>query len=209
MTYPGGTRLVSALICGSLVLGACAGDDDGPASSSGSAQGSTQVELPRQDPELVSVGSPGHAVERYLRYLRLGAVPAAVAEYDATVRTQVGVPSLAGAMFDQQYVLRGASSPVVLTAENTEVGTLLTTVARHRDGAALRASFVLRRVPGEGWRLVYDTLMASALPGFETTRVQNRVDPDADTPGGAALAAGASVAERYRTALFTENGALR
>jgi hypothetical protein len=201
--------LLVAVIWPALALTSCLGEDGSTENSPAGAAGPDRDSAIRQDPELVGAGSPGRVVQQYWRYLRSGIVPTAIALYDDEVRRRVGVATFAGAMSEQEYVLRGTSEPVVVRREDTEAGALVTTVTRQRDRSNLRTSFILRRDQGGRWRIVYDTVMSRALPGFETTRVQNETAPGAGSPGPDAFAAGASVAERYGTALFTDDGRLR
>jgi hypothetical protein len=204
-------RVLVALVAtvAGLGLASCADDDEASPNTPRAADRQGNASLPQQDPALVSEGSPGRLVREYWRYLMSGTLPAAIALYDEQVRARVGVASLAGALNEQVFSLRGSTRPVVVSREPTEAGIWVTTVARSREGSDSRVSFILRRDGAGSWRIVYDTATAFALPSYETGRVQNATDPGASEPGPKALAAAALVAERYRTALFTSDGRLR
>lgn len=186
----------TVLLLGCLAVAGCG------ASGDATRDARSEAELPRQDPALVAPGSPGAAVRRLWTLIEKGAAPAAVDSYLPRVRRRAGVSALAGGLSDAAFQLRTLATPVVIQRLNTSRGALLTVLAQQRKNGdrSFRGTFLLQRVAGR-WLIAYDTLLATAIPGYVTNLVQASVRPGA-RPGAKAVAAGLRAASDFRTALF-------
>jgi hypothetical protein len=153
--------------------------------------------LTLQDVEHRSVGSPGYAVMSLLFWEQWGSPANIVAEYDPGVSRILGVSNLVGAWEAIRPSILTSLPKIVFEHINAArnqafVGMQLETTL----GPPTRQSFVLRRTP-QGWRIVYDTLLAGALPGYVTEEVTP--NPSAKHPTGAAIHTGIGYAAVYRT----------
>jgi hypothetical protein len=152
--------------------------------------------LTLQDVERQPVGSPGYTVMSLLFWAQWGSPANIVAEYDPGVARAVEVSNLMGAWEAIRPSILLALPKIVFERSNAAgnqafVGLQLETTS----GPPTRQSFVLRRT-AQGWRIVYDTLLAGALPGY----VVELLAPNGSTKSAtaAAIRIGVSDAAAYR-----------
>jgi hypothetical protein len=153
--------------------------------------------LTLQDVGHHSAGSPGYTVMSLLFWAQWGSPANIVAEYDPGIARVLGVSNLVGAWEAIRQSILTSLPKIVFEHYNAArnqafVGLQLATTL----GPPARQSFVLRRTPQE-WRIVYDTLLAGALPGYVTEEVTP--NPAAKHPAGAAIHTGIGYAAAYRT----------
>jgi hypothetical protein len=141
------------------------------------------------------VGSPEYTVMSLLFWAQWGSPANIVAEYDPGVARLLGVSNLVGAWESIRQSIVTSLPKIVFkqtdAANQAFVGMLFETTL----GPPTRQSFVLRRMAG-GWRIVYDTLLESALPGYVAEQVTP--NPAAKHDSGAALHGGLGYAAAYR-----------
>jgi hypothetical protein len=142
------------------------------------------------------VGSPEYTVMSLLFWAQWGSPANIVAEYDPGVARLLGVSNLVGAWESIRQSIVTSLPKIVFeqtdAAKNQAfVGMLFETTL----GPPTRQSFVLRRMAG-GWRIVYDTLLESALPGYVAEQVTP--NPAAKHDSGVALHSGLGYAATYR-----------
>jgi hypothetical protein len=185
------------LLLAAVVGASCDGDDSPDQASTTSAATTKSLRNfnGEQDPSLVRHDSPGAAVLELWRFMRLGAVPLAVTMYPERVRTDVGLPALAGTLAEQEGTLRDLR-PYVTAVDPTTLGPLVTLKAVGRDGRVLTYTYLMSKKARQ-WRVAYDSFTHSALTAYVTTRVQNSIRPGAE-PSAKAREAAAQAAERYR-----------
>lgn len=154
--------------------------------------------LSLQDVEKQSDGSAARAVVELWYWGQWGSVPNLLASYDPAVLDAVGTENVAGAYAGQRGFLV-ASNPNVLEEVEGPSGTVVNIEALRQNQIPVEYSFTLREQDGE-WRIVFDTLLESALASYIQT--ENTPDPDAvaaDVPA-AAKKAGRKAAAQYRVA---------
>ncbi len=205
-----GLRLTSLGAAAVVAMSGCGADDPPPGgqrATDGNTNASTVAvstsgktdRVGRQaDPVLVRPGRPGETVLRLWRFLKAGVVPAALLEYSGDVRKRVGLLPLAGAAADLQAQLAGYE-PSVASATGTAAGQLVVLRAQNQVGPSLEYSYLLRR-SGNRWKVVFDTLMQSALQTHVRTRVQNSTNASAATRDRQASDAAARATDRFRAA---------
>jgi hypothetical protein len=142
------------------------------------------------------VGSPEYTVMSLLFWAQWGSPANIAAEYDPGVARLIGVSNLVGAWESIRQSIVTSLPKIVFEQTNTSksqafVGVLL----ENTLGAPTRQSFVLRRMAG-GWRIVYDTLLEGALPGYVAEQVTP--NPSARHESGAAIHRGLGYAAAYR-----------
>lgn len=136
--------------------------------------------------------SPRRAVAQVLFWAQWGNIPGAIDLYDRRVIRLLGraemaasfgwvAPSLTSALFRLRGVARSGTA--------TFVGVDLLT----RQYPPGHESFLLRRTP-DGWRIVWDTLLARSLAGS----VVARLAPDPRDPSFAVRRRALAATERYR-----------
>jgi hypothetical protein len=125
-----------------------------------------------------------------------GSYQTAALQYDKRVLDAFGTRDVIGALSGQQQAL-SVTTPKVISTDRTPVGTLVIVNAISKGGATGRYSFLLGRRGGK-WKVRYDTLLGTALPGYVQLRLQRRIDPNANEPPPAVARAGERAAERYR-----------
>jgi hypothetical protein len=136
-------------------------------------------------------GSPGAVVVRFLTDLRDGAGPALFAEYDRRIPARIGDGDVLGAIQVMSEIAKD-TVPVVVRRRTTRAGELVT-ARLLRTGEDSTYSFVLRRPDGR-WTIVYDSLLAQALPSF----VQSRRASDPAKPTSSANRAAARAVAQLR-----------
>lgn len=152
--------------------------------------------LTLRDVERQSVGSPGYAVMSLLFWAQWGSPANIVAEYDPGVASVLGVSNLVGAWEAIRQSILLTLPKIVFKRSNAAgnqafVGLQLETTS----GPPARQSFVLRRT-SQGWRIVYDTLLDGALPGYIAELLTP--DPSAKHASAAAIHTGVGYAAAYR-----------
>ncbi len=152
--------------------------------------------LTLHDVERQPVGSPAYTVMSLLFWAQWGSPANIVAEYDPGAALIVGVSNLVGAWEGIRQSILSALPKIVFERSNAAgnqafVGLQLETTL----GPPARQSFVLRRT-AQGWRIVYDTLLDGALPGYIAELLTT--DPSAKHASAAAIHAGIGYAAAYR-----------
>lgn len=196
---------VTTLVVTSVILGGCAAksaEHPGVAVNGVTrvlADGRLVVDPPPltlKDVERQPVGSPGYTVMSLLFWAQWGSPANIVAEYDPGVARVVGVSNVVGVWESIRQSILLALPKIIFERFNSAgnqafVGLQLETTS----GPPARQSFVLRRT-AQGWRVVYDTLLEGALPGY----VAELLTPDPSAKGAAAAAVhrGVGDAAAYR-----------
>jgi hypothetical protein len=152
--------------------------------------------LTLQDVDRYPVGSPEYTVMSLFFWAQWGSPANIAAEYDPGVARLLSVSNLVGAWESTRPSIVTSLPKIVFEQTNAArnqafVGMLLETTF----GPPTRQSFVLRRMAG-GWRIVYDTLLESALPGYVAEQVTP--NPSAKHDSGAAIHSGLGYAAAYR-----------
>jgi hypothetical protein len=142
------------------------------------------------------VGSPAYTVMSLLFWAQWGSPANIAAEYDPGVARLISVSNLVGAWESIRQSIVTSLPKIVFERINAPrnqafIGLLFETTL----GPPTRQSFVLRRMAG-GWRIVYDTLLESALPGYVAEQVTP--NPLAKHDSGAAIHRGLGYAADYR-----------
>jgi hypothetical protein len=142
------------------------------------------------------LGSPAYTVMSLLFWAQWGSPANIAAEYDPSVARLLGVSNLVGAWESIRQSIVTSLPKIVFEKTSAAgnqafVGMLFETTL----GAPTRQSFVLRRMAG-GWRIVYDTLLEGALPGYVAEQVTP--NPLAKHESGAAVHSGLAYAALYR-----------
>jgi hypothetical protein len=128
--------------------------------------------------------------------IQVGGYQTAALQYDKRVLDAFGTRDVIGALATQQQAL-SVTTPKVVSTDRTRVGTLVTVNAMTKGGATGRYSFLLGRRGGK-WKVRYDTLLGTALPGYVQQQVQRGIDPSANQPSPRAAAARERVSITYR-----------
>jgi hypothetical protein len=152
--------------------------------------------LTLQDVEHYSVGSPAYAVMSLLFWAQWGSPANIIAEYDRGVASAISVSNVVGAWEAIRQSILTSLPKMVFERSNAAgdeafVGIKLETIL----GPPARQSFVLRRT-AQGWRIVYDTLLEGALPGYVAEQLTP--DPSAKHVSAAAVRGGLGFATAYR-----------
>ena len=182
-------------------LSGCGGGDPEPERPV-AARPSAEVREALRDPE-----SNVSVVRTFWRFMQAGALPSALEQYDARVVRETGAGNFAGMLAAQQPALNDIRiNP--LTVEPAPDGVLVTAESVPRVGAKQKYSFYMRR-RGDRWRIVYDTLSASALQSFVQQTVQRSIAPNSETPSGRALKAGDDAVATFRSVALDLDAAAR
>jgi hypothetical protein len=139
---------------------------------------------------------PQGTVFRLWRMVQVGGYQTAALQYDKRVLDAFGTRDVVGALAGQQQAL-SVTTPKLVSTDRTPAGTLVIVNAMSKGGATGRYSFLLGRRGGK-WKIRYDTLLGSALPGYVQQRVQRRINPSANEPSPPAEAAGERASVTYR-----------
>lgn len=151
--------------------------------------------------------SPASTVRRLWRYMQRGALLPAILFYHPEVRNTIGDRDFGAVIAAQQLALAGVR-PHVTQAEEIDVGWLITVEGVPQTGEATRYTYLLQRDP-QGWVVLYDTLMAEAITGVITSRIQAGIDPNAATAAPRAVETGNRVADAFREAALRASQATR
>jgi hypothetical protein len=133
-----------------------------------------------------------------LSYLQLGALPAAIAQYEPAVVRAVNPVDFAGAAQAQYSSLR-ASQPQVQAVKPAKGGTIVVVALAPQGERRDSYAFTVRRTNGE-WLIVYDALMDDAINTYTTLRTQARLAPGASRTAPQAQAAGTRESSAFRVA---------
>jgi hypothetical protein len=120
-----------------------------------------------------------------------------VSFYSDAVQNAIGVENIAGSLAQQRASL-AVLHPRIVSVTQTPYGVELTVRATSKGSSVGIQSFLLRRGK-DGWRVVYDTLLGDALPGYVENATQHRLAPGSTTPVPEAQVAGERIASLYRT----------
>jgi hypothetical protein len=156
--------------------------------------------LTLQDVDREPAGSPARVVLSLLFWAQWGSASSIADAYDAGALNAVGVSNLVGAWESLRGSILNVLPTVVFVRKTSpseaSVGLRLQTAS----GPPARQLFVLRSTPA-GWRVVYDTLLAGALPGYvsEITTANPSTKPT-----GAAAHLGVEAAAAYRAYWATQ-----
>lgn len=147
------------------------------------------------------------AVFRLWFYGQWGSSLNTVRFYDQRVRRAVGDSAVAGAYASERLRLLD-SHPQVRSVTSTGAGTLVT-VNMLTTSAPPRPEFFLLRRQTVGWRIVYDSVLARALPAYVQAQM-GAVAAHADSAASRrAIAASTNALDRYRRTLFSDLSASR
>ena len=165
-------RRLAAVALLALAIPGCGGEGASSSLSTGRTAAASKPAAP-QDPRLSRPGSPGAAVFTTLRYLQLGALPSAMAQYEPVAVRTVRVKDFAGAAQVLSRLLQGAQ-PRLRSVTPTRSGADATVVVRFpRKGARTGlGTFNLHRTRGE-WLIAYDTAMENAIRFYATRRTRD------------------------------------
>jgi hypothetical protein len=152
--------------------------------------------LTLQNVERYSVGSPAYTVMSLLFWAQWGSPANIVAEYDRGVASAVGVSNVVGAWEAIRQSILTSLPKIVFEQSNAARSQAFVGVQIETSlGPPTRQSFVLRRT-AQGWRIVYDTLLEGALPGYVAE--QFTPDPSAKRASATAVHSGLGFAAAYR-----------
>jgi hypothetical protein len=133
--------------------------------------------------------------------VQVGDAVSAATFYHARIVRGIGFGKIAGALSQERTHLE-VLRPKVVSATRTVPGVEVVVIAENIVGGTRQPkaeifSFLL--IPThEGWRVIYDTLLSTALPAYVYSRVQERVAPDSRTPARPAQLAAQKVSALYR-----------
>jgi hypothetical protein len=200
-------------VCGGAVYAGSKLDDG----SSESADRATTSERSRPEGSLAEVpglmrlrdvrkARSGSASEKVLElwyWAQWGSIPNIIATYDPTVVSEVGASDLAGAYSLQRSYL-AAARPELVDESESDGFAFVTLRALRADDKPQSLGFTLRRTGGE-WRVVFDTLLESALATY--VQYRNTPDPNSRNVPVAAVRAGIEAARKYRLAHLGKSAA--
>ena len=176
--------LAACIAALALTLGACSGGDEEPAE-------------PRPQIDLIGPDTARAATERFLHRVQDRALPLALAQYEPSVRSRLGLERFAAITEFGHYSLTGYEPRVTkVTGDGRRAEALVQARGLYDREGPFR--FVLIRRDGR-WRIVYDRITDISAVRHTRLVVQNRIDPGEEA-GPEARRAGSRVARRYRDA---------
>jgi hypothetical protein len=189
-------RLTGAVVLLAMALAGCGGGDD--AAPRPNTRTAAAAKPAPQDRRLTTPGSPGAVVQSTMQLIELGALPAAIAQYQpATVRS-VDIEDFASAVQSLQADFE-TGQPRVRAVKSTSTGTIVVVALHRRGQPASRCSFTLRKRGGK-WLIAYDSLMDDAIRSSATARAQSRLTPNRAGTSPPAAAAGIRASSAFRAA---------
>ena len=136
--------------------------------------------------------SAQRAVLQLIFWAQWGNLPAVVAGYERRVVDGVGVTSIAGT-YDYLRPQLLLSQTRITSTRPSGGGQFVSLELANTSGPPSREGFLMHRRNG-AWRVVYDTLLESAVEGYTISQQE----PGRDDPSLSAKRNGARAAQRYR-----------
>jgi len=144
--------------------------------------------------------SPQQAVFRLWFYGQWGSSLNTVGLYDRRVRRMIGDSAVAGAYAAERLGMLD-SHPIVRSVARNAGGTLVTVDMLTTSEPPRREFFLLRR-QSAGWRIIYDSVLARALPAYVQAQMGLATAPPDSAVYLRAIAAGTNAVNRYRMTLL-------
>jgi hypothetical protein len=180
-----------------LALAGCGGGGDSSSQATGRTAAAAKPPA-AQDRSLTRPGTAGAAVKATLQYIELGALAAAIAQYEPATVHSVDIADFAGGV--QSLATSIAPGKARVVAVKPSKGGAIVVVALHRSNQTKsRYAFTLR-MSGKGWRIAYDSLMDDAIRSAATSRAQSRFTPNEARTSPQASAAGIRASSAFRAA---------